>query len=177
MNPPSPPGEGRGEGDLDRIVRSAVLRAPLSRAWAAVSDAGRFGRWFGVELDRGFEEGATITGRIVPTAVDAEVARLQEPHRGKPFVFVVERIEPMRRITFRWHPFAIDPAQDYSAEPMTRIVFELQEVEGGTRLTITESGFDAIPAQRREEAYRANEGGWEHQLDLVGKYLAAPGQA
>jgi len=173
MSTPSPLGEGRGEGHPGRIQKSALLRAPLGVAWAAVSDARRFGSWFGVEFDRGFEEGAIITGRIVPTTVDPEVAKLQEPHRGKPFTFVVEGIEPRRRISFRWHPFAIDPKRDYSAEPMTLIVFELQEVAGGTRLTITESGFDAIPPDRREEAYRANEGGWTHQLALVSKYLAS----
>jgi uncharacterized protein YndB with AHSA1/START domain len=155
----------------DSIVKSAVLRAPLSRAWAAVSDARSFGSWFGVDFDRGFEEGATIAGRIVPTTVDPEVAKLQEPHRGKRFELAVERIEPLRRIAFRWHPFAIDPKADYAGEPMTLIVFELQEVAGGTRLTITESGFDALPAARREPAYRANDGGWTHQLRLVSKYL------
>ena len=155
----------------DRIEKSAVLRAPLARAWSAVSDARQFGSWFGVELDGPFAEGRELTGRIVPTTVDAEVAKMQEPHRGKPFAFTVERIEPMRRISFRWHPFAIDPKVDYSKEPMTLIVFDLEQTQDGTRLTITESGFDAIPAQRREQAYRANEGGWEHQLRLVGKYV------
>jgi uncharacterized protein YndB with AHSA1/START domain len=156
----------------DRIEKAAVLDAPLARVWRAVSEAPRFGRWFGVEFDRPFEAGRELTGRIVPTAVDAEVAKLQEPHRGKPFAFTVEAIEPMRRIAFRWHPFAIDPAVDYSAEPTTLIEFTLAEAEGGTRLAITESGFDRIPAQRRDEAYRANEGGWTHQLALVAKYLA-----
>jgi len=156
----------------DSIRKSAVLHAPLARAWAAVSDARRFGSWFGVELGGAFEEGRELTGRIVPTTVDPEVAKMQEPHRGKPFAFTVERIEPMRRISFRWHPFAIDPKVDYSGEPMTLIVFELEPVGQGTQLTITESGFDRIPPGRREAAYRANEGGWTHQLGLVSKYLA-----
>ena len=156
----------------DRIEKTIVLRAPLERVWQAVSDARRFGSWFGVEFEGAFAPGRELTGRIVPTTVDPEVAKLQEPHRGKPFAFTVERIEPMRRITFRWHPFAIDPKVDYSKEPMTLIVFALEEAEGGTRLTITESGFDGIPGARREQAYRANEGGWEHQLRLVGKYVA-----
>jgi uncharacterized protein YndB with AHSA1/START domain len=155
----------------DMIEKGALLRAPPARVWSAVSDARQFGSWFGVELDGPFVEGRELTGRIVPTTVDPEVAKLQEPHRGKPFAFTVERIEPMRRITFRWHPFAIDPKVDYSKEPMTTIVFALEEAEGGTRLTITESGFDGIPLARREQAHRANEGGWEHQLRLVGKYV------
>lgn len=162
-----------GEAVPDRITKSAFLPAPLARAWAAVSDARQFGSWFGVEFEGPFEEGRKLAGRIVPTTVDPAVAKLQEPHRGKPFAFTVERIEPARLIAFRWHPFAIDPKRDYSAEPTTLIVFELQEEAGGTRLTVTESGFEALPADRREEAYRANEGGWTHQLALVTKFVAA----
>jgi uncharacterized protein YndB with AHSA1/START domain len=158
----------------DRIEKTAVLRAPLARVWEAVSDARQFGSWFGVEFDGPFAEGRALTGRIVPTTVDPEVAKMQEPHRGKPFAFTVERIEPMRRISFRWHPFAIDPEVDYSKEPTTLIVFELEEVQGGTRLTITESGFDGIPLARRAEAFRANEGGWTHQLVLARKYVERP---
>jgi uncharacterized protein YndB with AHSA1/START domain len=155
----------------DRIQKRRVLKASLARVWRAVSDAGEFGSWFGVEFDAPFEEGRKLTGRIVPTTVDAEVAKLQEPHRGKPFEFVVERIEPPRRITFRWHPFAIEPGRDYSAEPMTTIVIELEEVAGGTQLTITESGFEGIPLERRAQAFAANDGGWAHQAELVAKYV------
>jgi uncharacterized protein YndB with AHSA1/START domain len=155
----------------DRIEKTALLRAPLARVWDAVSDARNFGSWFGVAFDGPFRDGALLTGRIVPTTVDPEVAKLQEPHRGKAFAFTVERIEPMRRISFRWHPFAIDPGVDYASEPTTLIVFELEEAHGGTRLTITESGFDRIPLARRADAFRANEGGWTHQLELVRKYL------
>ena len=79
----------------------------------------------------------------------------------------------MRRILFRWHPFGIDPKVDHSKEPMTTVVFELADFEDGTRLTITESGLERIPRERREEAYRANAGRWEHQVRLVVKYVAA----
>ena len=81
------------------------------------------------------------------------------------------RIEPPRRISFRWHPYAIESGVDYSQEPMTTIVFELKEVPEGVLLTISESGFDRIPIARRAEAFKANEGGWEHQTQLVKKYL------
>jgi uncharacterized protein YndB with AHSA1/START domain len=155
----------------DRIEKRIVLRAPLDRVWRAVSDAEQFGSWFGVAFDNRFEEGTRLTGKIVPTTVDPEVAKLQEPHRGKPFEFTVERIEPPHRISFRWHPYAIKPGVDYSKEPMTTIVFELEEVAEGVLLTISESGFDRIPLARRAEAFKANEGGWEHQTRLLEKYL------
>ena len=157
----------------DRIEKSVLLRAPLARVWAAVSDAREFGSWFGVAFDGAFVEGEWITGAIVPTTADAEVAKLQEPHRGKRFEFLVERMEPMRRIAFRWHPFAIEPGVDYSKEPTTLIVLELEEAPGGTRLTVTESGFDRIPLERRAKAFAANEDGWSHQMRLVEKYLGA----
>jgi uncharacterized protein YndB with AHSA1/START domain len=155
----------------DRIEKSVILAAPLARVWRAVSDATEFGSWFGVAFDGPFREGARLTGSIVPTTVDAQVAAMQKPHEGKRFEFVVERVEPMRRISFRWHPFAIDPAVDYSKEPATTIAIELEEVAGGTRLTLTESGFDRLPVERRAKAFEANDGGWTMQMKLVAKWL------
>lgn len=155
----------------DRIEKSITLRAPVSRVWRAISDAREFGAWFGVKFDGPFVAGARMTGKITPTQADPEVAKLQEPHAGKAFDFTVDRIEPERLVSFRWHPFAVEPGVDYSKEPTTLIVFELAAVEGGTLLTITESGFDRIPLERRAKAFAANEGGWEHQTKLIEKYL------
>ena len=93
------------------------------------------------------------------------------------FEFSVDRIEPMRLVSFRWHPFAIDPKVDYSSEPTTLITFELEEVSGGTKLVITESGFDRIPLERRAKAFTANEQGWTEQIKLIEKYLAGAEKA
>lgn len=157
--------------DTDRIRKSILLRAPRERVWRAISDSKEFGTWFGVEFDGAFAPGARVTGRIVPTKVDPEVAKMQEPYTGMAFDFTVERIEPMRLFSFRWHPFAVEPGVDYSKEPMTLIVFELEEAPGGTMLTITESGFDRVPLARRAKAFTANERGWEAQTKLIEKYL------
>jgi uncharacterized protein YndB with AHSA1/START domain len=156
----------------DRIVKTVLLRAPLERVWRAISEAPQFGAWFGVAFDGPFVEGAKLLGRIVPTQADAEVAKTQEPYRGAKFEIVVDRIEPMRRFCFRWHPFAVDPEVDYSKEPMTLVAFDLEEAAGGTRLTITESGFDSLPASRRATAFSMNEQGWTAQATLVEKYLS-----
>ena len=155
----------------DRIEKKITLRAPVERVWRAISDARAFGTWFGVEFDGPFVAGARMKGRIVPTKVDPEVAKLQEPHTGKSFEFTIDRIEPERLFSFRWHPFAIDPGVDYSKEPATLVAFELRAAKGGTLLTVTESGFDRIPLERRARAFAANEGGWEHQTRLIEKYL------
>jgi len=156
----------------DRIEKHIVLQAPIDKVWRAISEAEQFGKWFGVAFDGPFAVGAKVTGRIKPTVVDPEVAKMQKPHEGKPFTFHVERMEPMSLISFRWHPFAIDPNKDYSKEPMTLIEFKLKAVGNDTELTLVESGFDSIPADRREEAWRANDGGWTHQMKLIEKYLA-----
>ncbi len=156
----------------DRIEKKILLRATRERVWKAISDAEQFGAWFGVAFDGDFVSGVRLTGRIVPTAVDRDIAKLQEPHAGKPFEFSVDRIEPMQRISFRWHPFAVEPGVDYSQEATTLITFELHEAEGGTLLTISESGFDQIPLMRRAAAFKANDGGWATQTTLIEKYLA-----
>ena len=159
-------------GPTDRIEKKVVLQAPRERVWRAISDAREFGAWFGVAFDGAFAAGARLTGRVTPTRVDAEVARSQEPYAGKTFEIVVDRIEPMRLLSFRWHPFAVEPGVDYTNEPSTLVVFELQEAAGGTLLTITESGFDRIPLERRAQAFTANDQGWAAQTRLIEKYLA-----
>jgi uncharacterized protein YndB with AHSA1/START domain len=116
--------------------------------------------------------GARLTGEIVPTTVDPEVAESQKPYEGRRFEVFVDRVEPMRLLSFRWHPYAVDPEIDYSEEPTTLVVFELERASEGTELTITESGFDRIPLARRAEAFEMNDGGWEAQLILIEKYLA-----
>ena len=87
-------------------------------------------------------------------------------------VLWMDRIEPERLFSFRWHPFAIDTSVDYSKESATLVTFELSAVEGGTLLTLTESGFDKLPLERRAGAFGANEAGWGHQAKLIEKYLA-----
>ena len=156
----------------DRIEKKVLLRASRERVWRAISDSQQFGSWFGVEFKGPFIAGMRMTGKIVPTTVDAEVARSQKPYEGIAFEFSVERIEPMRLFSFRWHPGAVDPAIDYSKEPTTLVVFELEEVSGGTMLTVTESGFDRIPLERRARAFASNEQGWTAQMTLIEKYLA-----
>ena len=155
----------------DRIQKVTVLEASRERVWKAVSEAKNFGAWFGVDFDGEFKPGAQMIGKMRPTMVDPEVAKRQEAYAGRTFELWVESIEPMDRITFRWHPYAIDPNVDYSGEPKTTIVFELTDADGGTKLTITESGFDNIPLHRRAEAFKMNTGGWEAQAKLIEKYV------
>jgi len=156
----------------DRIEKNVLLKAPRPRVWRALTDAQEFGQWFGVKFDGQFVPGAPIHGVIVPTTVDADVARAQEPYRGMAFDVTVEAMEPERRFAFRWHPGAIDPKLDYSKEPTTLVEFLLEEVADGVMLTVVESGFDRIPLSRRATAFTMNEGGWAMMVGIIRKYLA-----
>jgi uncharacterized protein YndB with AHSA1/START domain len=156
----------------DRIEKKIFLRAPRKRIWRALSDSTEFGTWFGVKFKEPFKVGARLRGTIVGTAVDADVRRAQKQHADIPFEITIEEIEPERLLSFRWHPYAVEPGTDYSQEPTTLIVFTLEEVAGGVLLTVTESGFDQIPLARRAKAFDANDEGWGIVIKLIEKYLA-----
>ena len=156
----------------DRIQKHVLLRAPLSRVWRAITDSAQFGSWFGVRFDGPFKPGERIVGKIAPTTVDPQVAAMQKPYEGMTFDITIDRIEPEKLFSFRWHPAAIDPKVDYSNEPATLVEFSLEEKPDGVLLTVTESGFDGIPLARRAEAFKMNEGGWAAQMTLIEKYLA-----
>ena len=158
--------------NTDRIEKRILLRAPRKRVWRALSDSTEFGTWFGVKFNSPFTPGASMRGVIVTTTVNAEVAKAQKEYEGMPFEITIERIEPERLFSFRWHPFAVERGVDYSAEPTTLIVFTLEEVADGVMLTVTESGFDRIPLARRAKAFTANEGGWNVMVKIIEEYLA-----
>jgi len=158
--------------DTDRIEKQILLRAMRQRVWRALSDSTEFGTWFGVKFDGPFTPGATVQGVISPTKVNADVANAQKQYEGVAFEITIEQMEPERLFSFRWHPNAIEPAVDYSAEPTTLIVFSLEDAAEGVLLTVTESGFDQIPLERRLKAFTANEQGWGMVVKLIEEYLA-----
>lgn len=155
----------------DRIEKKILLRAPRARVWRALADSTEFGTWFGMRFNGPFQPGAVMRGVIVPTTVDAEVAKGQKSHEGLPFEITIEQMEPERLFSFRWHPGAVDPAVDYSVEPTTLVVFSLEEAPGGILLTLTESGFDRIPLERRAKAFASNESGWTMMMTVIEKYV------
>ncbi len=133
----------------------------MGRVWRALTDYREFGEWFQVKLDGPFAAGQPARGSLTYPG-----------YEHLKFELVVQKMEPERLFSYTWHPHAIDPNQDYSKETPTLVEFRLEKTPGGTLLTLTESGFDKVPANRRAEAFRANEGGWSIQLDNIAKYVA-----
>jgi uncharacterized protein YndB with AHSA1/START domain len=156
----------------DVIRKEILLKAPAARVWRALSDAQEFGRWFGFRLDGQFQPGAKMTGVIVGTEVDDEVRKAQKQYEGKRVELQVERMEPEKVFSFRWHPNATDESKDYSAEPTTLVEFTMQQTPDGVNLTLTESGFETIPLERRAQAFSSNDHGWSVMVPIIGKYVA-----
>ncbi len=156
----------------DRIEKQILLRAPRERVWRALSDSTEFGAWFGMRFDGPFTPGAARRGVIAATQAQAALGKAPKKYEGTSFEITIEQMEPERLFSFRWHPFAVDPGVDYSAEPTTLIVFTLEEAGEGVLLTVTESGFDGIPLERRSEAFRMNQQGWEMQLQNIARHVS-----
>lgn len=150
--------------DSNRIERSIVINAPRDRVWRALSNAEEFGTWFGAKLEgQTFAPGQRARGQITACG-----------HEHVWFDVVIERIEPKDLFSFRWHPYAVDPAVDYANEQPTLVTFTLKDAPGnGTLLTVVESGFDNVPPHRRLEAFRMNNRGWEAQMDNIVRHVTA----
>ena len=144
----------------DRIEQSVTLSAPVARVWRALTDPAEFGAWFGAKLGGRFAVGDETSGPITYPGMEHVVMTVR-----------VTAIEPETRFAFAWHPYAIDPAVDYSAEPETEVVFTVAAVPEGTRLTVVETGFAALPPHRRADALRMNTGGWAAQLKAIAAYV------
>jgi uncharacterized protein YndB with AHSA1/START domain len=147
--------------DTDRIEKKIHLRAPRSRVWRALTNSEEFGSWFGMKVAGAFAPNTTARGVITVPGFE-----------NMPFELFIEKMEPEGLFSYRWHPYAIDPKVDYSAEPTTLVEFRLEEEPGGTLLTVIESGFDAIPVGRRAEAFRMNSEGWGIQMTNIERYVA-----
>jgi uncharacterized protein YndB with AHSA1/START domain len=146
----------------DRIEKQLTLDAPLARVWRALTEVKEFNAWFGVSLATPFAPGAEVSGRITIRNYEHVTMTIW-----------IETMEPPRFFSFRWHPYAIEPGVDYSAEPTTLVSFTLEDAGAGTRLTIVESGFDAIPEARRAKAFSMNSNGWNGQAENLRKFLAS----
>ncbi len=109
------------------VERQVVLPATPEEVWEEVADPERLGDWFGAEVD----------GEIAP----GEPVRFTSPD-GNERRAVVERVEPERRLTFRWLP--VDD------EEASRVDITLDEIPDGTILRVVERQIDSAvsPAPR-----------------------------
>lgn len=148
----------------DRIEKQIELNAPIARVWRALSDYREFGKWFRVSVENPFVVGQVSRGQVLHPGYEHVVWEAR-----------IEKMEPERLLAWRWaHPKSLDKADynpDYTGEPTTLVEFRLEETARGTLLTLTESGFDKLPEERRDKAFRGNEGGWAQQMENIRSYV------
>jgi uncharacterized protein YndB with AHSA1/START domain len=144
-----------------QIEKQVEIAAPVSRVWRALTDYRQFGEWFLVKMDGPFVAGKPVGGQI--THPGYEHVRME---------IVVKVIEPETLFSYTWHPYSVDPKVDYTKEASTLVEFRLQATAGGTLLTVTESGFEKIPSERRAEAFLRNDGGWKQQMKNIEAYVS-----
>jgi uncharacterized protein YndB with AHSA1/START domain len=144
---------------LSTVERSTLVRAPRSCVWQALTNIQEFSKWFGVEAEGEFAPGARM--RMIST---------HESYKGVEFFVDVVKMDAPEIFSWRWHPGAKQPGEDNSSEPMTLVEFRLTEVEGGTLVTVVESGFDRLSLARRARVFEDNSKGWQFQLASLTRY-------
>ncbi len=146
--------------DQDRIEKVVELAAPVSRVWRALTDHEEFGTWFRVRLDGPFKVGETTTGNITLPG-----------YESMQWVSVTEELEHESSFVFSWPPSTVDPETDYGADAKVRVEFRLEPTDHGTRLTITETGFQVFPEAKRLEVLRSNVEGWNAQAKNIAAHV------
>src|SRR5437870_5111647 len=105
-----------------RVERRVVYPVGREEVWAAITRPEELSRWFGMEV---VSLDLRPAGRIVFKDGGGTSRRA-----------LVEEVEPPWRFVFRWLPA---PAGGPGRDPGSRVDFSLEEVPGGTALTVVET--------------------------------------
>ena len=133
------------------ITRTIDIQAAPEKVWAALTESDLIAQWFGDACEFDATPGGT--------------GYFGWPHHGRHRV-VVEHVEAPKTLVYRWAREAdVDPVSGNS----TVVRFDLTEFEGGTRLTLLETGFDELPEP--QAAHDDNTGGWRAELGELVEFL------
>ncbi|MGP1393879.1 MAG: SRPBCC family protein [Inquilinaceae bacterium] len=145
----------------DQIVRTIDLKAPVERVWKALTDHEEFGSWFRLSLHEPFELGEVTFGET-----------RYPGHEGLPFWAEVVVMDEPRFFSFVW-PMdeSIQPDAPDLDQKVTLVEFTLEPTASGSRLTVRESGFEKLPEERRLQAFRDNQGGWDVQTMNIKEFV------
>ena len=137
------------------VQRTITIATSIEKVWAAITEAAHIARWFGQFA-------------VLDTVAVGAVGTFSFDGYGD-FPVRIEECDPPRTIAYRWgdgDPHAVDPL-DPNRSTVFRFVLDV--VDGGTQLTVVESGFGGLsdPAASME----SNRGGWDAELDELVAYL------
>ena len=141
-------------GFPDRIERTIHLGRTPQEVWPALTTAEGLSAWFSEQATIDLRPG----GALELTWSDA--------HNP---VMRVERVEPVSVFGFTW---PMDARSEGDAQ-RTYVEFTLEPHDGGTRLTVVESGFAQLPGDAYGPTYASHTDGWQSELDELIAYLAS----
>ncbi|MGH9142798.1 MAG: SRPBCC family protein [Vicinamibacterales bacterium] len=147
---------------LNRIDRTIDVNAPLDRVWRVLTTTADLSAWFKVSIEGDIAAGAEVW-----------MTSLYPGHEGQRFLVRITEMTPPRRFAWQWHPGAVDPAVDYSREPWTTVTFILEPSGAGTRLSMSETGFNEISLARRAKVFKDNTQGWGEVMVWIQTYAEA----
>jgi uncharacterized protein YndB with AHSA1/START domain len=138
--------------DAFTVRRTIRIKAPVEKVWQAVTQPEYVSRWFGRTVLDGAGVGATGT--------------MTFPDYGSIPLRVEEWDEP-RRVAYRWNnDDALGKLPDGIQEAgSTVFTLTLDEIDGGTQLTVVEVGFENTSEPLANlESHRT---GWDSELDKL----------
>jgi uncharacterized protein YndB with AHSA1/START domain len=132
------------------IRRSIQIDAPRASVWAAITEPAKISEWFGDSTE------------LAPLAVGTVGSFGWEGYGT--FPVEVTGVEPIDRFAYRW---ANAPGGTLADDASTLVTFTLEDVDGGTRLTVVETGFDGLSGGTalRRRRLEENRDGWNSELD------------
>jgi uncharacterized protein YndB with AHSA1/START domain len=131
------------------IERSIWINAPRDRVWHAITDPQRIQQWFSPTTPWECSELA-VGGRLY----------VRDPDTGaEMYVQVIERMEPPAHFITRTVP-------EPPGIPHVTI-YALAEERGGTRLTLTHTGYELAPADQRAAQVEQNAFGFGMMLENI----------
>ena len=145
--------------EASRIDREIIINAPPERVWRALTSPKELSAWFKVEIE----------GEIAPNT-EIWMTSTHKGYEGQRFQVRIVEMSPPRRFAWQWHPGEVDASVDYSREARTTVTFTLEPVAGGTKLSLSETGFDAIGLERRAKVHKDNSQGWAEVLGWLQQY-------
>lgn len=146
----------------DSITRSVFIDASPEKVWAALTDHREFGAWFRAEIDAPFAVGVVTRGSMTYPGVE-----------GLPLAILPEAMDCPRRFAFRWPQWDFETNRNREDDqPWTLVAFVLESEGQGTRVTVTESGFDRLEAGFAARVLHENTQGWEIQLQNLARHVA-----
>jgi uncharacterized protein YndB with AHSA1/START domain len=138
-------GYRRETKDKFSVERSIWIDASRERVWAAITDPKLVQEWFS----------PTTPWELSALEVGGRLYVKEEETGNELYVQVIEQVEPPRRFITRSAP----PEIPYVT------VYVLEEENGGTRLTLTHSGYELAPEDSRPNSMEQNAFGFGMMLE------------